>query len=224
MLLTRITILTQSGARSISSHPQSIRSLSNEGTSLSHKLRYSPSKSDIIKTLSNRDKRFFNHIKKVRSSYSSSVLNDPPVLTRGFYPTDITNQGVYMGSTFLEHPPQPLPQLHASAFLDPKGYCRSSAQATTTISGGDAARRLIRGKRNLVETMRKEIQEQQYVKKLYILKGHGVPDQVLNHLLDAAQQWLPMDAHEVAVQNLFGALNFDRYVQSCILFLLLLSF
>jgi hypothetical protein len=164
---------------------------------------------DNAKSLSTRDNRIFAQVKKLRSS----ILNEPPVLTKGFHPTAITNRGVYLGSTFLEYPPQPLPQLHAQAFLDPKAYCKISASASNTISGADAARRLIRGKRNLMETMRSEIHEKkEEVRKLYVLRGHGVPVQLLKHHLQMARAWLTQQDHvnEVSVQNVFGTMHFDR--------------
>lgn len=164
---------------------------------------------ETAKSLSNRDKNFYAQVKKLKSS----IDQDPPVISQGFYPTAITSNGVYMGSTYLEHPPQTLTHLFASAILDPKTYCKLSASSTSTISGSDAARRLLRGKRNFRETMRKELTlRPKDVLKIYVLEGHGVPVQLWEHLLQEARAWLQSEdsAHELSVQNVFGALNFDK--------------
>lgn len=164
---------------------------------------------ETSKTLSSRDKQFHGRVQKLRSAMDQ----EPPVVSEGFYPTATTNQGVYMGTTFLEYPPQPLPQLFATALLDPKTYCKQSASSTSTISGSDAARRLLRGKRNFWETMRHELvsKNNREVQKMYLLQGHGVPVQLWRHLLDAAYTWLHHRDHvqELSVQNLFGANQFD---------------
>jgi len=165
---------------------------------------------DTIKSLSNRDKQFFSQVEKLRSS----LHYDPPVLTKGFYPTAITKNGVYIGSTYLEFPSQSLPQLHASAVLDPKHFCRISAAPNATINGSDAAQRLIRGKRKLLETMREETKRQanKDERKLYILRDHGVPIQLLQHHLNIADSWLYKqgDAYELSVKKIFDAISFDR--------------
>ena len=164
---------------------------------------------ETTKILSNRDKNFYAQVQKFRSS----IDQEPPVISQGFYPTAIASNGVYMGSTFLEHPPQTLPHLFASALLDPKAYCKLSASSTSTISGSDAARRLLRGKRNFRETMRKELTlRPKDVLKMYVLQGHGVPVQLWDHLLQESQRWLQSQdsAFELSIQNVFGALNFDR--------------
>ena len=164
---------------------------------------------ETAKSLSNRDKDFFSQLKKLKASFDQ----DPLVISEGFYPTAITTNGVYMGSTFLEHPPQPLPHLFASAILDPKTYCKQSASSTSTISGGDAARRLLRGKQNFRQTMQQELTlRPKDVLKIYVLQGHGVPVQLWEHILQVAQTWLHSQesAYEVSVQNVFGAIHFDR--------------
>ena len=176
---------------------------------------------DTIKALSNRDKQFFAQVKDLRST----IDHDPPVLIKGFQPTGFSKNGVYMGSTFLQYPPQSLPQICCSALLDPKTYCKKSASAQTTISGSDAARRLIRGKRNLMDTLRTDVHgHQKDVKKMYILQDHGVPVQLLQHHLDVAHSWLLRSSsnyhsshqddddgsYELSVENLFGTKHFDR--------------
>jgi hypothetical protein len=50
------------------------------------------------------------------------------------------------------------------------------------------------------------------VLKIYVLQGHGVPVQLWEHILQVAQTWLHSQesAYEVSVQNVFGAIHFDR--------------
>mmetsp|Transcript_8053 Transcript_8053/g.11688 ORF Transcript_8053/g.11688 Transcript_8053/m.11688 type:complete len:326 (+) Transcript_8053:174-1151(+) len=164
---------------------------------------------DTIKSLSSRDKQFFSEVEKLRSS----LHYDPPVLTKGFYPTAITNKGVFIGSSYFEFPSQPLPQLHASAVLDPKHFCRISAAPNATINGSDAAQRLIRGKRHFLKTIRKETNDEanQDVQKIYLLRDHGVPNQLLQHHLRIADSWLYQqgDVYELSVKNVFDTIHYD---------------
>jgi hypothetical protein len=150
-----------------------------------------------IKSVSTRDVNFYNRVEKLRSSW------DPPVVTKG-------EEGVYVGSTYLHQ--QSLPLLYAAAMLDPKDYCRKSAlpSGTSTISGGDAARRLLRGRKNFMETMRQEIHSDTLQKKQFILKGHGVPPQLLQHHLLTAHQWLNQrnDVEQICLENVVQ--SFDR--------------
>jgi len=182
---------------------------------------------DSMKSLSNRDKEFFSEVKKLRSS----LHHDPPVLTKGrrpFYPANtavvtsdvvVDNNNEEESTTGSQQQPL-LPRFHASAFLNPKHYCRISAKSNSTISGSDAVRRLIRGKRNLLETMREETHMQKINKekkgiqhqKLYVLRDHGVPIQLFQHLLKASNTWLSqqINASELSVQNTSGIIHFDR--------------
>jgi hypothetical protein len=165
---------------------------------------------DTNKAITTRDEKFFAQVKALKDV----IEQEPPVLLKGFLPTAITNNGVFMGSTFFEHPPNSLPQLFATALLDPRAFCKQSASSTTTISGGDAARCLLRGKQNFRETLRKELTLARSldVQAMYVLRGHGVPSQLFQHILDVAQGWLNKEdnAHELSVQNVFGALVYDR--------------
>jgi hypothetical protein len=67
-----------------------------------------------------------------------------------------------------------IPLLNASALLDKREYCLKSAKASTTKSGTDAARRLLRGQRDLVQVLR-----QQSSLQTFILQGHGIPTALL---------------------------------------------
>jgi hypothetical protein len=167
--------------------------------------------------------------KKIFSYQSKTEHETPKILTAGFQPTDFTAQGVYMGSTFLEYPPRPLPQLDASALLDPKSYCRKSVftSGTPSISGGEAARRLLNGRNLLLEIMRRELHSNNNSnnrgdgdRKIYVLRGHGVPTQLLQYHLDVANQWLQQHSsggglirqryHQLKVENRLGSFYVDR--------------
>jgi len=141
------------------------------------------------------------------------MIGTSAVLTKGFHPTGITEKGVYMGSTFLEIPPLPLPQLDASAMLDSKSYCRKTAlpSGSTSISGLDAAKRLAQGKRHFLQTMEKELKKREESRRLYFLKGHGVPIQLLQYQLDTAFQWLERQhgTMDITFRNLSGGAYFD---------------
>lgn len=184
---------------------QLVRHFSSTGGNKSFNLP----ENDSTKSLSNRDKQFFSEVEKLRSS----LHYDPPVLTKGFYPAAISKKGVSIGSSYLELPSQPLPQLHASAVLDPKHFCRISAAPNATISGSDATQRLIRGKRHFFKTIRNERNDKanQDVRKMYLLRDHGVPNQLLQHHLRIADSWLCQqgDAYELSVKNIFDEIHYD---------------
>jgi len=160
-----------------------------------------------------QQKRFFSE-----QPATKTQSKDPRILTKGIYPTDITENGIYIGSTYLEVPPLPLPQLNASAMLDSDAYSRNSAllHQGGLSNGSDAAKRLIKGRRRLVEMIRKEIHERNHeFRKLYILKGHGVPTAVLQHHLNSANQWLEQhnDVYKLSTGSVFdGKLKFDQLV------------
>lgn len=137
------------------------------------------------------------------------------VLSDGFRPTGITNRGVYMGSTFLEHPPSPLPVLDASALLDPRGHCVRRSSARTTISGADAMVRLARSRDALHRAVHDGLLSGSGYRRICVLRGHGVPELLLKHHLTCAQQWLQgdYDRPEPAVRVTFsghGTLDFRR--------------
>jgi len=178
---------------------------------------------DTIKSLSERDKVFFSEVKKLRSS----LYHDPPVLTKIqrtssshlVATTSGANSAMTVNNPQEEEEEATLPQLHASAFLDPKYYCRISAEPNSTISGSDAVRRLIRGKRNLLETMREEIHlsEEKNKKRIlnwqfYDVRGHGVPIQLFDHLLNASDTWLSEldNAFGISLQKNSSGTSFGR--------------
>eukprot|EP00521_Asterionellopsis_glacialis_P007902 CAMPEP_0195288644 /NCGR_PEP_ID=MMETSP0707-20130614/5229_1 /TAXON_ID=33640 /ORGANISM="Asterionellopsis glacialis, Strain CCMP134" /LENGTH=365 /DNA_ID=CAMNT_0040348541 /DNA_START=103 /DNA_END=1200 /DNA_ORIENTATION=+ len=142
------------------------------------------------------------------------------ILSAGFQPTAITRNGVYVGSTFLEFPPCPLPELDVSALMDKRRYgLRAAAKyagTRTKTNGSDAAIRLIQGQQKLLDTMQQEFEQSN--RRYYMLKGHGVPTQLLQYHLDTAHNWFEqhVNARELAVENVFGVLKADRLVVQAI--------
>jgi len=131
----------------------------------------------------------------------------------------------------------PFPILDASPLLDPSGYCRSSARpsGTTTISGGDAARRLSDGRRMCVDLLgggrltnyhgpvgaEDDCCDNNYFScssfpppppaelRAFALSGHGVPPQLLRDHVDCADGLLRIlgDAAEVGFNNYRGEVS-----------------
>eukprot|EP00980_Cylindrotheca_fusiformis_P026229 scaffold15521_cov119-Cylindrotheca_fusiformis.AAC.3 len=78
-----------------------------------------------------------------------------------------------------------LSSLDASSVLDPLSYCKTTAKTAQThgvnrsISGTDAARRLLRGKKEFITTARR-------LRAPTLLVGHGVPAALFQHCIDMA--------------------------------------
>jgi hypothetical protein len=89
------------------------------------------------------------------------------------------------------------PTLFASALLDCEIYCQKSASASSIRSGSEAARRLLRGKRDLLTLIRKQVERAGA--SPYLLKGHSVPDPVLQDHVQLADLLLQHDAVECQV-------------------------
>lgn len=127
----------------------------------------------------------------------------------------------------------PLPLLDSSPLLDPARYCKKSALpgGTTTVSGGDAARRLDRGRTRLGEIVRNQLVNLDYgsgssgrSRKApgngngrsngtgFVLDGTGVPRALMQGSLDLADELLrSMDgAAEISFGNCYdGSLDFN---------------
>jgi hypothetical protein len=128
------------------------------------------------------------------------------VLTQGFQPTSFSAEGVYIGSTYLTSPPQSLPELDVSALtIDPNVF------STDDQAAGSAKRAWEQKRRMLMDTMKTELSVDKESKKMYIMRNHGAPIQLLQHHLDIADQWLDeADSMELTVENLDGTMNMDR--------------
>jgi hypothetical protein len=120
-----------------------------------------------------------------------------------------------------QHRHNTLSTMNASALLNTKEYCLKSAAAATSSSGTEAARRLLRGKKDLVRILRQKVvypTHRSYQREPpvpHTLQGHGVPTQLLQNHLDLAGQLLESEltggnAAEVSFQNCTGALSLDR--------------
>lgn len=98
-----------------------------------------------------------------------------------------------------------LQAMNASALLDPLKYCKTSSRLSSnrsgvsrSISGTDAARRLLRGKKDFILAAR-SLKSQPA-----LLEGHGVPPKLFQHCIDMADalllQYSP-DAVECTFHN-----------------------
>ncbi|MGK3750544.1 MAG: hypothetical protein ACI8RD_002844 [Bacillariaceae sp.] len=99
--------------------------------------------------------------------------------------------------------------VNASALLDPLNYCKGSPHvnsnsASRSISGTDAARRLLRGKKDFLFAARKLNNEP------VLLNGHGVPPALFQHCVDMADALLRHygpDAVECSFHNYYNENN-----------------
>jgi|UniRef100_A0A8J9TJC0 hypothetical protein len=101
-----------------------------------------------------------------------------------------------------------LPLLNASALLNTKDYCVSSANSATSKSGTEAARRLLRGKRDFVAHLRQHVLRKAPTRGAsptsFVLQGHGVPVQLLQDHINLADGILTQE-HDAA------AVSFQQY-------------
>jgi len=149
------------------------------------------------------------------TTHKSNTAASPRISVRSTSPYHVS--GGTAGSYRLT---QVFPILNISALLDPKDYCRRSAfpSGTTTISGGDAAQRLLRGREALVTVMREDCVDPQRRRQPnnngpsqpYGLIGHGVPHQLLQSHIDLADSVLSHhdNAAECSFNNFQGDLSF----------------
>ena len=101
-----------------------------------------------------------------------------------------------------------LPQIRAGAWLDPGMYCRGGGK---TIAGTEAARKLLRGKKDLIELLGYAVHDQRASCSItstkqsddaFVLQSHGIPPQVLQHHVDfAAHLLLRLQAQEVSFKQ-----------------------
>jgi hypothetical protein len=121
-----------------------------------------------------------------------------PILKPGFQPTGTNKDGVFVGSTFLMLSPQTLPELDCAPVLNKTLFTRKIG---TSKHGSDAAIRLYKAKNELKQVILQELATEDktnfqgswsagQVKKMYIMRRHGVPNQLLQHLITVADRWL----------------------------------
>jgi hypothetical protein len=96
------------------------------------------------------------------------------------------------------------PQIRATAWLDPAMYCRGGGKS---IAGTDAARKLLRGKKDLMELLGYAVHNSKFAsskqkQQSFVLQGHGVPPQMLQHHVDFAASLLTrLSAAEVSFKQ-----------------------
>lgn len=143
--------------------------------------------------------------------------------TQPAYPLGVEEQSTdeRLSSRFV------LPTMNASALLDPLKYCKNSSRlsddsrgVSRSISGTDAARRLLRGKKDFIVAAR-SLKSQPAV-----LEGHGVPQKLFQHCIDMADALLLQFSPDVvectfhnynyatAYSKLPSLLRVRRYVES----------
>jgi hypothetical protein len=89
-----------------------------------------------------------------------------------------------------------LPAMNAAALLDPLAYCKTSAKTAHThgvnrgISGTDAARRLLRGKKDFLVAARSSLLKSNTTARPALLTGHGIPPKLFQHCIDMADALL----------------------------------
>jgi len=94
---------------------------------------------------------------EIRDSFGQLILQPPQMTTKNLISalssetrdTRDNNHGSLLPSF------QSLPLLNASVLLDPQHYIKASASASTSRSGTESARRLLRGRREWMSTIRK---------------------------------------------------------------------
>lgn len=104
--------------------------------------------------------------------------------------------------------------MDASALLDPLKFCKRSAKlspyvhsGSRSISGADAAKRLLRGKQDLL------LAASQLDRKPVMLDGHGVPLALFQHCVDMAGALLDFygpDSVECSFHNNYESHNLRR--------------
>ena len=107
--------------------------------------------------------------------------------------------------------------VNVSPLLDPKDFCLKSAafEGSYTRNGTLAARRLLEGKRRVLEDLRADIlkssKRQRKTPRPYAIIGHGVPKQLLQAHVDMADSLLKEHRHAAAIsfKNSSGELSFE---------------
>ena len=106
--------------------------------------------------------------------------------------------------------------VNVSPFLDPKDFCRRSAfyEEKPTLNGTLAARRLLEGKKLLLETLSEDIlriKNKQRKPRSYTILGHGVPKQLLQSHVNMADFLLAhyKNSPEISFKNSTGKLSVE---------------
>ena len=165
------------------------------------------------------NRRFKTNRKKDWKNYESSQLTNqvlPVIQTSSYYYHSRRNRTLDETSSTLSAPRLALPVMNASAILDPLSYCKTSAKTAHThgvnrgISGTDAARRLLRGKKDFLVTARG-------LRVPALLEGHGVPPQLFQHCIDMGDFFLRKygeDVVECTFHNYNSASKLPQVIRS----------
>jgi len=106
-----------------------------------------------------------------------------------------------------------LPMLDASPLMNPTQYCRISGLkgGTASVNGADAAVRLLKGRNALMKTIHENLLHEIGHSKPFILKGHGMPSELLQDHIDLADTILSSHQHAstCSFKNVNGHLSFD---------------
>jgi hypothetical protein len=166
---------------------------------------------------SNTQQRFKTNRKKDwKNSPSQFTHQVPPVVQSSTYYYHSHRHRLLDDSSTFASPRLILPVMNASALLDPLSYCKASANAAQThgvsrsISGTDAARRLLRGKKDFLVSARG-------LKTPALLEGHGVPLQLFQHCIDMADAFLRQygeDVVECTFHNYYPASKLPQVIRS----------
>lgn len=223
--MSRTVLLNRAVALHLPSHtPVSLRSVSTSkpGTKQNRDGRRTPSKNtdaSSYERISSDTTPFQTKFHKKGGSKLSYV--GPPILIP---------PGRRHAQRSLPHPPYDRSRLegeesivhglwtvNVSPLLDPKDFCRKSAafEGSYTRNGTLAARRLLEGKRRVLEDLRGDIlkssRRQRKPPRAYAIIGHGVPKQLLQAHVDMADLLLKEHRHAAAVsfKNSSGELSFE---------------
>jgi hypothetical protein len=119
------------------------------------------------------------------------------MLAGGSTTTTTTTIPTYDADETTSTPPRlVLPAMNAAALLDPLAYCKTSAKAAHShgvnrgISGTDAARRLLRGKKDFIGAARSSLLKSNTTPRPALLTGHGIPPKLFQHCIDMADALL----------------------------------
>jgi hypothetical protein len=160
---------------------------------------------DQTKTRSNIESESSSLISKTASTDDSEKQKSGNVTSSPSTPSTATTRSTGDENILPHHP---FPILNASVLLDTQRYIVRSGKfpATTTKSGTDAARRMLRGRKEWLQTVRKHVargrhpattttstgssSQRQGGGGAYEIQGHGVPRQLLQNHVDFATKLL----------------------------------
>lgn len=188
------------------------------------------------KSLGNHSNQRIKDIGTVDAGYLDRPMQDadlPPIVTTGVAATnkegsdrvsELSKTSLFYhgygrlggsGSSGTYRLTKVFPILNLSALLDSTEYCRKSAlrSGTSTISGGDATLRLLRGREALVDVLRNGCVDRKKKRgppQPHAVVGHGVPYQLLQNHVDMADSLLTHHdlSAECSFNNFQGDLSF----------------